>query len=62
MKVKMLIDIAGRVDEGGGVYRDGVKRGDIVEMTDVAAQRYLTTGRAESDLKAPPGRPFVRPM
>jgi hypothetical protein len=61
-EVKMLTDIAGRFDEGEGVYPHGVKRGDIVKVSDVAAQRYLNAGMAQLDLKAPPGPAFRTPM
>jgi hypothetical protein len=60
-QLKLLVDIGGRVDEGGPVYHN-VKRGDIIEVTDVAAERYVGAGMGQLDLQAPCGRAFATPM
>jgi hypothetical protein len=61
MKIKLLVDIGGRVDEGEGVYKD-VKRGQIIEVTDIAAERYVKAGMGQLDLQAPCGRAFATAM
>jgi hypothetical protein len=60
VKIKLLIDIGGRVNEGEGSY-DNPKRGDIIEVSDFAAARYLKFGMGQLDLAAPPGRPYATP-
>jgi hypothetical protein len=58
-KVKLLIDISGRFDEGAGVHRNGVKRGDVVEFA--SEQRALSMaaqGYCQLDWKAEPGRAY----
>jgi orotidine-5'-phosphate decarboxylase len=60
-KIMLLVDIGGGVDEGEGAYYD-VKRGDIIEVSDMAAERYVKAGMAQLDLKSPPGRAFATAM
>jgi hypothetical protein len=60
-ELKLLTDVGGRFDEGAGVYFN-VKRGDIVKVSDAAAERLLAAGYCQTDLKAPPGRPFATPL
>jgi hypothetical protein len=60
-EIKLLVDIGGRFDEGEGVYHD-VKRGDIVKVSDIAAEKYVRAGMGQVDLRAPCGRAFATPM
>jgi hypothetical protein len=47
MKIRMTISVPGTFHS---VYKD-VKRGDIVDIDDGNARRYLRLGYAQSDLK-----------
>jgi hypothetical protein len=49
----MLISIA-----GGFHGLTDVKRGDIVELDDFSAARYLASGYIEENLKGPVGQPY----
>jgi hypothetical protein len=60
-EIKLLVDIGGRFNEGEGVY-ENVKRGDIVKVSDVAAEKYVKYGMGQLDLQAPCGRPFATAM
>ena len=57
MKIKMLINIGGRVSSGrgGSDYYTNVRRGDVVDFDDAEALRYIANGYAQADWKAAPG-------
>jgi hypothetical protein len=52
-RIKMRISVRG----GFHGYTD-VKRGQVVEVDDLNAQRYVKLGYAQSDLTGEPGRPY----
>jgi hypothetical protein len=53
-KYRMLVSVEGTFHGLGG----GVKRGDIVELDDASAKRYLAAGYIETNLKGPVGQPY----
>lgn len=54
MKIRWLIDIAGTVN--GDL--NGVRRGQVAEIDDVTARRYLANGYVTRDLDGDLPRPY----
>jgi hypothetical protein len=55
MKVRMLIDVGGTFHNVAG----GVKRGDVVEVDDDNARRYMQLGYAQSASLKELGQPYL---